>query len=167
MNDKGSHLVELPRGTWGEYWALFPMGIIFFVVSFNIDVVSWYLRIMGAIICLPGLCMFILPSTILDLESRRVDRKFRLFGRYTLRNRTFSFSEFDAVLIRRVRKSYYAGGILDDVIVSLKFRRGRQLRIAYFAANPVNYCRSAEELAARLSADLNIEIEERHSKRYI
>jgi hypothetical protein len=103
--------------------------------------------------------MFVRPETVVESDTRIVRRQFRLFGRILLLSRQYSFLDFGAVLVRRVRGSTF-GRDPDQFFVSLRRRSGRQVLIRYFEADMARRCRPADELAQRLSADLQIEIDD-------
>jgi hypothetical protein len=134
-------------------------GVAALVASFHEPDGQWFIRILGALFIICGLCMFVRPETIVQSDARIVRRQLRLFGRILISTRKYSFSDFGSVVVRRVRHSN-VGRDPDELFVSLRRRSGRQILVRYFEADIARNCRPAEELAHRLSADLQIEIDD-------
>jgi hypothetical protein len=135
-------------------------GVTAFVASFRVTDGRWVIGTLGVLFIVCGLGMFIRPETVVDSGARVVSRHSRLFGRFPFWSRRYPFSDFCAVVIRHVRRSNF-GRDSDQYFVSLRRRSGRQVLIRYFEADIARNCRPAEELGRRLSADLQIEIDEK------
>jgi hypothetical protein len=135
-------------------------GAIAFVVSFHVTDGRWVIKTLGVLFIVCGLGMVIRPVTVVDSDARIVSRHSRLFGRFPFWSRRYPFSDFCAVVILHVRRPNF-GGDSDQYFVSLRRRSGRQVLISYFGADDARNCRPAEELGQRLSADLQIEIDEK------
>ena len=134
-------------------------GMAALVASFYEPDGKWIIRSLGALFIICGLSMFIRPETIVQSDTRIVRRQLRLFGRFLILSSKYSFSDFGSVVVRRVRGSNI-GRDPDQLFVSLRRRSGRQILVHYFEADIARNCRPAEELAHRLSADLQIEIDD-------
>jgi hypothetical protein len=145
------------------YWLMCLMALVFgsmtIVVSFNVPDGKWVILGLGVLFVLCGLCMFIRPVTVVDSSAGVLSRQSRLFGNYLVWNRQFYFSEFSAVVVRRVRRSN-SGRDPDQFFVSLRRQSGRQLLISYFEGDIAKKSRPADELASRLSTDLKIKVDE-------
>jgi hypothetical protein len=134
-------------------------GITALVVSVRVVDGRWMITGLGAVFVVGGLAMFIRPRTVVESHARIVRRQLRLFGRFLISSRDYSFSDFVAVVIRHVRRSGQ-GDDPDSYFVSLRRRSGRPILIRYYQADSARACRPAEMLAHRLAADLQIEIDD-------
>lgn len=145
------------------YWFICAVAVVFGVVALFVStrIVDgrWMSFGLGALLTVVGLCMFIRPETVVESDARIVRRNLRLFGRFQIWTRQFTLSDFVAVEVEHVRRS---GGFNDpdSFFVWLQRRTGRKLLISYFEADSTRACRTAEELAHRLAADLQIKIVE-------
>ena len=138
-------------------------GVTGIIVSRHESEGRWVIEALGVLFIVCGLSMFVRPETVVETDTRTVRRQFRLFGRFLVLSRQYSFSDFAAVALRRVRRSN-VGRDPDEFFVSLWRRSGRQLLIRYFEADIARRCRPAQELANRLSADLGLEIDDRSAE---
>jgi hypothetical protein len=145
------------------YWFMCVLalsaGLAALLASFHVTDGRWFIGVLGALFIICGVSMFIRPETIVESDARIVRRQLRLFGRFLVSSRQFSFSDFGSVVVRRVRRSN-VGRDPDQFFVSLRRRSGRQVLVRYFEADIARNCRPAAELAQRLSADLQIEIDD-------
>ncbi len=163
MNTSCTQTYEMHPMGRGLYWLMCALalvcGITALVVSVRVVDGRWVIAGLGVLFLVCGLAMFIRPQTVVESDTRIVSRRLRLFGRFLLSSRQYSFSDFAAVVVRRVRRSNF-GRDPDQFFVSLRRHSGRQVLVRYFEADIARRCRPAEELAHRLSTDLQIEIDE-------
>ena len=163
MNNSNAHTYEMHPMGRGIYWLMCALALVCgataLVVSFRVTDGRWVIGALGALFLLCGLSMFIRPETVVESGTRIVCRKFKLFGLFLIWSQHYPFSDFVAVAVRRVRRSGF-GRDPDEFFVSLQRRHGRQVLLRYFEADISRRCRPAEELAHRLSGDLQIEIDE-------
>jgi len=145
------------------YWLMCTLalvcGITALVVSVRVVDGRWVIAGLGVLFVICGLAMFIRPQTVVESDTHLVRRQLRLFGRFLFSSRQYPFSEFAAVVVRRVRRSHF-GRDPDQYFVSLRRHAGRQVIVCYFEADITHRCRPAAELAQRLAADLQVEIDE-------
>ena len=134
-------------------------GVTALAVSVRVTDGRWVIASLGALFAACGLAMFVRPRTIVDSDARLVCRQFLLFGTFLLSSRQYPFSEFAAVVVKRVRRSNVDNDP-DQFFVSLRRHSGRQVLVRYFGADLARQCRPAEELAHSLSSDLEIEIDD-------
>ena len=164
MNSSQAQIYEMHPMGRGIYWLMCALalacGVTALVVSARVNDSHWVIGGLGALFVFTGLCMFIRPQTVVESDTRIVRRQFRLFGRFLLFSRQYSFSDFGAVILLHVRRSNF-GRDPDQFFVSLRRRSGRQVLLRYFEADIARSCRPAEELAQRLSEDLHVEVDER------
>jgi hypothetical protein len=163
MNSSRAQIYEMHPMSRSIYWFMCALalvgGVAALVASFRVTDGQWFIGILGALFIVCGLSMFIRLETIVESDARIVRRQLRLFGRFLVSSRQYSFSDFSSVAVRRVRRSNF-GRDPDQFFVSLRPRSGRQVLIRYFEADIARNCRPAEELAQRLSTDLQIEIDD-------
>jgi hypothetical protein len=164
MNGSPEQIYEMHPMGRSSYWltcAFFALacGVTALIVSVRVSDGHWVIGGLGILFLFAGFHMFVRPQTVVEPDTRIVRRQFQLFGRFLLLNRQYAFSDFAAVIVRPVR-----GSNMDNdpgqFLVSLRRRSGRPILIRYFEADTARGCRPAEELAHKLSADLQIEIEE-------
>jgi hypothetical protein len=160
-----SHLQTYEMHPMGKtiYWLMCALalvcGVTALVVSVRVVDSRWVIMGLGVLFVVCGLAMFVRPQTVVESDTRIVRRQLRLFGHLLLSSRQYSFSDFAAVIVRRVRRSN-VGSDPDQFFVSLRRRSGRKVLVRYFEGDVARRCRPAEELAQRLSADLEIEIDD-------
>jgi hypothetical protein len=148
----------------GVYWLTCALavvcGITSLVIATRVTDGRWFIGGLGFTFLVSGLCMLVRPQTVVETDTHVVRRRLRLFGRFLVSSRNYAFSDFSAVVIRRVRGSN-AGRDPDQFFVLLRRQSGRLVLVSYFEADIARKCLPAEELAQRLSADLQIELKER------
>src|SRR4051812_39687028 len=107
------------------YWLMCAIalvcGVTALVVSVRVSDGHWVFGGLGILFVLVGLCMFVRPQTVVESDPPIVRRQFRLFGRFLLLSRQYSFSDFGAVIVRHVRRSNF-GRDPDQFFVSLRRR---------------------------------------------
>jgi hypothetical protein len=161
MNNWNSRTFQMHSGGRDTYWCTVLLalasGVAALIVSAWVVDTPWWVGALGIGFLVAGLAGLIRPETTIESDVRVVYRRFRLFGHFLLWSRRYPFSEFVAVVVRRVRHS----GDSDEYFVSLRRCVGRQLLISYFQAGINGESGSAGELAHRLSTDLQLRIEER------
>ncbi len=110
----------------------------------------------GGAFFLFGLVMMIRRKCVINWAQSMVVVEFKLFGKYTMRRKQISFSEFDRILISR-------HGNDDNQpinLVSLRKRAGGKVPLRYFHASGDGVCYEALDFAERLASDLGLEIAE-------
>jgi hypothetical protein len=151
-------LYELHPVSGGMYWLTcamaFVCGLITLVVAFRSERGNVFLVGLGSLFLLSGFVMLVRRQTIVDAATRVVRFDSRLFGVHTLWSRVIPFSEFDRVILRRVRSPDS-----DTRFVHLHRRSGRKLLMRYFNVAEGSPCCAAEECARRLAADFGVELE--------
>lgn len=133
-------------------------GITTIIVSVHVVEGRWVSMTLGVLFAVCGFAMLLSPQTVVKSDTQIVLRQFRLFGRLLVWSREYRFSDFAAVAVRRTRGSYF-GRDPDQFFVYLRRHSGRQILVRYFEADIARRCRPAEELAQKLSKDLQIEID--------
>ena len=163
MNSFRAQIYEMHPMSRSIYWFMCALalvgGVAALVASFHVTDGRWFIGVLGALFIISGASMFFRPETIVESDALIVRRQLRLFGRFLVSSRQFSFSDFGSVVVRRVRRSN-AGRDPDQFFVSLRRRSGRPVLVRYFEADIARNCRPAAELAKKLSADLQIEIDD-------
>ena len=148
------------------YWLTCALALVCgttaIIISVHVADGRWVIAGLGVLFLICGLAVFIRPQTVVESDARIVRRQLRLFGRFLLSSRQYSFSDFAAVVVRHVRRSN-VGRDPDQFFVSLRRHSGRQVLVRYFEADISRRCRPAEELAHRLAADLQVEIDEHNA----
>lgn len=161
MSTSHSQSYEVHPVSRNIYWltctVVLVCGVTALAVSVNVVEGRWVISALGILFVACGVAMFIRPRTVVESDARIIRRELWLFGRFLISSRQYSFADFAAVVVRRVRRSNVDEGP-DQFFVSLRRLSGQQILVRYFDADTAHLCRPAEELAQRLSADLQIEI---------
>ncbi len=116
---------------------------------------SWIPLVFAASFGLVGLYMIPESQTIIDPAQRRVRRELILFDWLVLYEKSYEFSAFKSVFIKR---NFDDEGS-DTVFVGLRRLKGWRLWIRYWNTPHKSPCEPAEQMAEQLAAKLGVFVE--------
>ena len=117
---------------------------------------EWVALVFGIIFGLCGLFLLIETHTTIESNQRKVWRESIFLGWLVLFPRSFDFSDFKAVLIRRVVDPE---GAWDTYFLGVKRVTGRRLWVQYWNVAHKSPCEQAQALADKIALDLGIPVE--------